>query len=281
MRMISCLILSLATALAGCTVEPSDNTVAAGNEAGATPPEATGPPAVPTVAPPLSRRDLLLAAAEAASDYSAGTEDMERQRSLDGRPFSVALRFCEGDGGSRLFKSSFDEEDGVLRLEVRPDLDARALEGMGFDPSSFEAVEGFWVRRPWLLDAACPAPAPVPEGPPAETPEETEEAPEPVTEAAAPPSTIGIAQFFDETSSRSQRRGNRPYEITRKLPKGQGPGPVDLLIEGRVRALPGGRTIVCSGRSPTAAPTCIVSVRIDQVSLRQPGGETLATWGPA
>lgn len=279
MRLQSRLILSLAVALAGCTVEPADNNLAVANDAGAASPQASGPPVAPTVAAPLSRRDLLLAVAEAASDYAAGVDDTERQRSLDGRPFSFALRFCTGDADSMLFKSAFDEDEGVLRLEVRPDLDAKALAGSGIDSSLFEAVEGFWVRRPWLLDAACPAPGAVSEGPPV-TPGASAETPQPEPGPAGSFSTVGLAHFFDDTSSRSRRRGDRPYEITRKLPEGQRPGPVDLLIEGRVRALLGGRTIVCSGRSPTASPTCIISVRIDQVSLRQPGGETLATWSP-
>lgn len=280
MRLIAIMILACPALLAACNRTPVENGMVEEHEPTAQAPEPSASQALPSVAAPLNRRDLLLAVAEAASDYAAGIDDLDDQRSLDGRPFALAIRFCEGDRG-RLFQSSLDEEKGVLKLQVRPDLDQGALAESRWGPAQFEAVEGFWIPRPWLLEASCPATG----GPP----EATKAAPNSseVSEAAtssradAPQSTIGIAQFFEETSSRSRRRGGRPYEVTRTISPGTAVGPTDLLVEGRLNALPDGRTITCSGRSPAAPPQCIISVRIDKVSLRQLGGQILGTWGEA
>ena len=274
MRLAALLALPLAPALFGCSVQPADNGTELANAATPAAPPAAAPPNLPSVAEPLSRRDLLLAVAEAASDHGAGIADPDRQRALDGQPFSVALRFCPGDE-TAAFRSSFDEEEGVLRLEVRPDLSADSLPAGAIDPARFEAVEGFWLHRPWLLDPACPVRAV--ESQPAVA---AARPPAPAGEARPSPS-VGIAQFLDSSSQRSRRRGERAYQLTRKLAQDEVAGPVDLLLEGRVSALPGGRTIVCAGGSTVTPPSCIVSVRLDRVSLRRPDGAVLAEWAGA
>lgn len=270
----------LAALLAGCTDGGGGNAPGAEPPSGKAPVTETPRPALPSLAAPLSRRDLLLAVADAASDHASGRVDMVEQRAFDGRPFSVALRFCEGEPESGMFQSRFDADEGILRLSIRPDLDAATLETT--DPPPFEAVEGFWLPRPWLLDAACPVsgarPTPSPEeGPP---PRGLPPTP-PASGAAASPiigPRVGIAQFYDNTSDRGRRRDQRAYEVTRRLAEGSRPGAVDLVLEGRLRALPDGRTILCSGGSPASPPACIVSVAIDAVTLRQVGGEVLGTW---
>lgn len=277
MRIQTFVILCFAVPLAACTSQPDKMSAAKESSEGAdAEPDTRTGPTLPTVAAPLTRRDLLLAAAEAASAYSAGTSDIEDQRLLDGRPFSLVIRLCQGDQG-RLFQRTLDKEGGVLRLQVRPDLDAEALGDGPTGQAQFEAVEGFWIPRPWLLDAACPA-----EGTASRLPASSPAAATIVSAAPAPlRPTVGIAQFFDANAARSRRRADRPYEVTRNIPPDTGMRPTDLLIEGRVSALPGGKTITCSGRSATAPPRCVISVRVDQVILRQPGGEVLAKWGDA
>src|SRR5690606_32843882 len=113
---------------------------------------------LPVAEPPLDRSELLLAVAQAASDFAAGHDDATRQRALDGRLFEVALRFgCSNDGDdARLW--SFDAPTRVLRVRVAPELSADSPEVTRLELGDFEAIEGFWVRRPWLLEAACPAP---------------------------------------------------------------------------------------------------------------------------
>ncbi len=277
MRRRSLLILALAASLPACGTDPPANSAAGDVRNAAPQADPVGQPAVPTVSAPLSRRDLLLAVAETASDFAAGVDDTERQRALDGQPFSFAIRFCEGETEERVFRSSFDEESRVLRTEVRPDVDASSPSIRSLGQAQFEAVEGFWIRRPWLLDAACPAGAPV--APAAEASKiQGAQDPEPDAGPAPVPSSVGLAEFHQADSDRSTRRGTRPYEVTKRLPGTERPGAVDLLIEGRLRGLPGGKVIACTATSPATPPTCIISVRIDGVSLRQPGGEVLAQW---
>lgn len=284
MRFFFCPVLLLAGVLASCRADPVTNDRAGNVQNVATQTNINDAPALPTISEPLSRRDLLLATAGAASDFAAGVDDAERQRELDGQPFSFAIRLCQGDTGGAMFRSSFDEESRVLRLEVRPDIEANSPVIQQLSGPGIEAVEGFWIRKPWLLDPACPAAAPA--APPFEQREAGEAAEQDAeaTQGAAerrlepPLPWVGIAEFHDQASDRSSRRGDRPYEMTRRLPEGARVGAVDLLIEGRLRALPAGKVIVCAGGSTATPPTCIISVRIDTVSLRQPGGEMLAEW---
>lgn len=275
-------ILLTALALGGCQVDVgnnSQNDVAATN---LTEPPAPEPPALPTVEAPLTRRDVLLATIEAASDFATGVDDRERQRALDGRPFSFRMRLC-GTGGP-LGQSSFDAEERVLRVEVRPTITAESPVVQPLLGERFEAVEGFWVPRPWLLQAGCPrtAPAPAPAGAEAEASEEAEQSPsreqaEPPV-ATVPASTVGLAEFFEPSSDRSQRREGRPYTLTRKLGENVQPGPVDLVLSGRLSRLPEGKVITCTSLQPAGPPTCIVSVRVDTVRLEDPSGALLAEW---
>lgn len=138
--------------LAACGSEPPQRDA---NEAGAVPANRTepAPAALPTVEQPLTRRDLILAAAEAASDQVTGTDDAERQQKLDGRSFSFRIRLCEGaPSRDRL---TFDREDRVLRVSVTPDLSADDPVAAAVGAGKFEAVEGFWLPYPWLLQATC------------------------------------------------------------------------------------------------------------------------------
>lgn len=229
------------------------------------------------VDPPLDRQGLALAVARAASDFAAGREGLENQRALDGRRFELALKFgCPGEEGDTR-QWSFDERERVLRIRVEPELTQQAepVSGLGLD--HFEAVEGFWIRRPWLLVAACPKEPAEPE--PAE-----EDATAPDAQAAPPEDRaaprIGIAHFFTEQDSRALRREQRAYQATVKLPEGRDPSSTgyDLVLSGRLDALPDGRTIACSGGSANAPPSCIVSVTFDRITLRHPDGELLAEW---
>lgn len=227
------------------------------------------PAALPTVEQPLTRRDLILAATEAASDLVTGVDDTERQKTLDGRSFSFRIRLCDDD------RLTFDSEEGVLRVAVRPDLDAADPLAAGIGAEKFEAVEGFWVPYPWLLRAACPS---VPAGDKVE-----QEGTNPPAEAPmqAPP-TLGLAQFFLPDTDRSARRQGRPFSVTRRLEPGTRPGPIDLVLRGRLARLPEGKVINCVARPAALPPQCIISIRLDTVQLeRAEDGELLGQWGGA
>lgn len=238
---------------------------------------------LPVVDPPLDRAELLLAMTRAASDFAAGRDDAARQRTLDGRLFEVPLRFgCTGTTDeTRTW--TFDEATGVLRLRVEPDLTigAPAVRDLGF--SEFEAIEGFWLQRPWLLDSACPASDPSPEATgeaaPSEAADDSDDsAPEEQTTPAAP--RFGIAHFYTADDSRTLRRDSRAYQATRKLAAGEAPSTegYDLVLSGRMSRMPDGRVIACAGRNPDRPPTCVVSVTFDRVAIRRPGGEIVADW---
>lgn len=257
---------------AGCRRDPVPPTT---SNPPATPVEqpAAGPAQLPTVDPPLIRRDVLLAVAEAASARASGTDDLAPQRKLDGRPFSFRIRLC---GNSPAVRQDVDPATRVLRVAVTPDVDGR--QPMVAATMGKEAI-GFRVPRPWLLMPACPkesAPAaPVPADP---TQPVAQQAPAPT---AATPSTggmVGIVNVVRPDEARPTRRAERPLALTRRLAENETPGPIDLVLEGRLRALPGGKVIACAGDGVSVAPDCLVAARIDRVRMRAADGTLLAEW---
>lgn len=267
-------------------------------DAGAPDPEPVEPTPqaspIQIVDPPLDRAAIIGAVARAASDWATGTNDADRQRALDGRRFDLKLRFyCPGDSHASR-QLSFDEQERVLRIEVEPEisLDTPLLSELGLE--GFEAAEGFWLYRDWLLDPACPVvPAAEPAadgaaGGEAQTNEgqtneaktneaQTNEDPAGAAVPALP--AIGVAQFFTDQDSRISRRESRAYQATVKVRAGEpslGEG-YDLILSGRLASLPGGPVIACTGL-PDARPSCIVSVRFDHVALAHPDGTIVAQW---
>ena len=231
------------------------------------------PAALPTVDPPLTRRDLILAAMEASTALVTAADDAEQQQQqLNGRSFSFRIRLCEGaPSRDRL---TFDRARRVLRVAVSPDLGANDPVAVALGAGKYEAVEGFWVPYPWLLQAACP---PAPSSGKAEYPG----AAPPIAPAQARP-TLALAEFFLLDADRSARREGRPFSVTRRLDEGVTPGPVDLVLQGRLARLPGARVINCVASPAMLAPECIVSVRFDAVRLEQANtGELLGEWSRA
>jgi hypothetical protein len=250
--------------------------------------------------PPLNRAALIDAVAQARSASALGRDDLEAQRRLDGKPFEVRIRFgcrspVEPMAESASFKVRFDEAERTLRISASPDLslgDALAAQIAG---DAVEAVEGFWMRQPWLLTDGCPADPPERSG---ETPgwaetaspgaeRRTDEKREPDETAGAavlptaPSNWIGLAQFFTDADPRTGRRDHRAYEVTKVLGESEGPSRegYNLVLSGRLRQLPGGRVIHCRVEERNAPPECIVSAQFDRVWIERPGsGEVLAEW---
>lgn len=240
-------------------------------------------PALPVAQPTMDRAALLLAAMRAASEAALGRTDEEEQRKLDGRRFELRMRFgCDSTAPDDQTQSrgwSFDEKRHVLSLTVEPEIADGFPVIQSLESEGYEAGEGFWFHRPWLLKAACPA---VPE-----REQDPDEAPPPVETpptALFPPQRIGIAQFFTKTDARTHRRDNRPYKTTKVLAEGETPSAAgyDLVISGRLRRLTDGRVIACRNESLAAPPSCIISAQFDNVSIETPGtGETIAKWSGA
>lgn len=278
-------VVAIAAVLPGCQLqEPQVQ-----NEAN----EATDKkplPKLPIVEPPFDRARLLLAVARAASAHSIGANDLAAQRKLDGKQFEVRLRFgCEGQGPGRGDHGwSIDPDGRTLRLRAVPSLSLGDEGVASLADERIEAVEGFWLPRPWLLTAACPAKAAGPaeleaKSQPAESQGDGKASGEKAPEAEAIPAVqrVGIARYFTREDSRTGRRIDRPFEAVVQLEDGEqaGRSGFNLVLGGRLRAGPAGRVIRCTGSGQDRPPDCIVSADIDRVWIERPGDKrVLAEW---
>jgi hypothetical protein len=224
--------------------------------------------AAPAPSAPASRDELISGADAAASAYAAG--DTLGASDLIGRKFTLRLAFgCGGptaDPGPVQAYYQLDNASRTVRLVARPanwtDLPlVRAAPA----PEATEAVEGFWIPRPWLRTDGCPHRREV--APPA-TP----------TPVEAP--SLGVAMFHAADAPRAQRRGDRPYEYVYKLPAGgDGQGlSFSLLLEGRISGFADHAAVHCWGESINHRPVCLYGVDIDRVAFEDAKGEVLAQW---
>lgn len=237
---------------------------------------------LPVAEPPLDREALLLAVVHAASDFALSRDDQAQQRELGGKRFAIALRFGCPNEAEEARSWTFDAGSRVLRIRVESELSGKTPIISSLRSAEVESVEGFWVRRAWMLEPACLAPAnsaaPTSEGEQQTAPAGEDRAQAPAASAQAEP-RVAIAQFFTSEDSRAQRRNDRPYETTVQLGEGQRPSSdgYDLVLSGRFSPLPDGRVIACAG-GKVGPPSCVVSAAIDHVAVRSPEGETLAEW---
>jgi len=237
---------------------------------------AVGPPAadelnlaeeLPLPQPALDRASFLKAVAAAASAQVAGTEDRAAQQ-LDGRRFAIRLRFgCEGPAtvnGTAALRWTQNEGKASVEISAKPDLSLADKSLDDISDQTIEAVEGFWIPRPWQLNDSCPAAAP--DG----------------SEAALPaPQLVGIAQYFTAQDSRVGRRSGRPYLATKKIqsPDDLPKSGLILLLEGRFEAWPGGEVIRCTGSGRNRQPTCIASAHLDRAAFLRPEDDSvIAEW---
>jgi len=281
-----------AWSLGACRQQPQNEIVE--NEVGN---EDISLPPLPIAEPPMNRSAMLLAVAKAASAVALGRDDPAEPRSLDGKRFEVRIRFgCAGSGGSASaagpFNVRFDEEKRTLRIRATPDLSQADPRVAALGGEAVEAVEGFWMYRPWLLEAGCPAAPPAPPAPSKSESGSKEPATAAATDAKAkePPQTavsltsgqrVGIAHFFTKTDSRAGRRDSRAYEATKVLPEGRQPSRAgyDLVLSGRLATVSGGKVINCRIQGPNMPPECIVSAEFDRVWIETPGTkEVVAEW---
>lgn len=301
-----CLSLSLLALTAGCgSPEPAND--------GANIAEPADQPAtnladrVPRPEAPLDRAALLAAVAQAASAATLRQDDNVIQRALDGKQFEIRIRFgCSGpaeDLRATGIGWTYDADGQVLRVRAMPTLGTDDPLVRSITPEQIETVEGFWLRRPWVLQAACPRPAPQPpaepdagpgeerQGEPKRVPEQKKREPQPKQQPQQPQASsapiqsfprIGIAQFFAADDSRAIRRDGRAYQATKTLEapaNGVGDQGFDLVLSGRLRAVPGGAVIRCVPNAAEAPPDCIVGAQFDRVWIERPQTrELIAEW---
>lgn len=226
----------------------------------------------------LSRSDLINAAAQAASAYAEGQTPTGTDP-LVGRSFTVRMPFgCSGpsisaavDAEPGLARWSRSDDNKTIQLSLTPgdwtDSALIAAPRGARAAATWEAVEGFWVPRPWMAAETCPA-APT----------------DPLLtgEPAASPQTLGIAAVFEADGSRVGRRNGRAYAFTVRPAAGQTlVPPADgyrLVLEGRIVGFPGGRAIRCKASGPDQRPVCVAAARMDRVAFEDAGGAVLTEW---
>ncbi len=256
---ISAVLFLAGVAISACRTEPSvENTsnAVANNMAATETPKVEPPPR-----PVLEREALLIAAMRARSADSTGADDRLAQRQLDRQRFELRIRLgCNilAPGAPDNVEARYDAEARRVQLRASPDLTMESRPVAEIAGESVEAVEGFWIRDPWILSPSCA-------GGPGGAPE------------------IGIAQFFTAEDPRTQRRDGRAYEIAVPLPEGATAptaGSWDLVLRGRLRSWANNRVILCRPGQGVGRPTCIISVVFDDVSIEDVGtGRQIAHWG--
>ena len=237
---------------------------------------------------------LLAAVARASSAAASEANEGKEQRSLDGRQFEVRIRFgCEGPA-SELARATlgwtFDPESRTLRVRAVPTISREDPIAARVASDAVEAIEGFWIPRPWLLGAACPVAAtdgasrlPAPPARPASGPHpDSRPKAQPPAAPAFRSTRVGLAEFHSAAGPRTLRRQHRAFEAVEVLDSTLRPeAGFNLVLAGRLRAI-GGKAIHCFPEAPDVPPDCLVSVRFDRVRVEWPGsGNVIAEWSGA
>lgn len=215
---------------------------------------------------PLARPELLAAVARAADAFGSGAPSPPEVVTLAGRSYRLSLPFgCFGASASDAQVGyEWDATRQALKLTAIPDnwSDTAWLRAR-LGQTEVDTIEGFWLRRPWLRGEACPGNPP--SGPANPTPQ---------------PETVGLMRVFGPEEPRALQRGQRPYQVTRKLGPDEAPSPAGyrLVLEGRLRAVGGTSPILCHNEHPDRRPVCLVSLTFDRVVLETATGDLLAEW---
>lgn len=253
--------------LGRATTEPAQIVVA---------PPAAAPKAAPDPAPissVLGRSDIMALASAAADAAAAGRAPGPEVAQAAGRRFELRLPFgCNGpapessDAGMRW---RYDAADQALRVHVDP-VSWSADDWWPRDtPEEVDAIEGFWISRPWTSSEACPASGQTPSA----------AGSEPVM---LPGQTLAIGQMFFASGGRGGRRDGEPYEAVVRVPENQlsASKGFHLQLSGRIARTPGGGPVQCrQPERPEQRPVCLISVVIDEVAIENAAsGAPLATW---
>jgi len=256
-------------ALAAC--QPASQQPAAPPPVAPTP--AASPPS-PMPPPVVNRAELLRAMDAASAAYAAGQAD--EAPNLAGRRFVVRQAFgCSGasagaDTPAGLATWSWGQKNRTIELRLQPaDWKAGPPAGAIAAEPSWEAVEGFWLTRPWLRADGCPA----------------QHTASPATTDPAPLTrqTAGLAAVFGQDGSRVGRRDGRAFTHTIRGDDGPPAAPMAgyrLVLEGRFTAFPGGRALQCLAANADERPVCIAAANVDRIAFETAEGQLLAEWRP-
>lgn len=277
------------------------------------PPEPAAPeapaPETPTVVldSTLNRAALLAALTEARA---ATADGRPRDAALNGRTVSVRLPFgCQGAGGADHVEAGLPSvvrsADGALMLTITPeDLSASALIGVsgansdGAAPADatekWEAIEGFWIARPWSgLETCAPRRAAAAvttteedaapdKAPNDKTLSDTPDATAPLNK---PERSAGLAAVMESGGSRLGRRQGQAYVHVIRGEKGAvatpAPGGYALRLEGRLTAFADGKAVHCVQQDAESRPVCVAALRLDRLAFEEGAtGAVLSEWRP-
>jgi hypothetical protein len=219
----------------------------------------------------LGRADLIALAAAAADAAASGRALASDIRELEGRRFELRLPFgCNGPaspGSNAAMRWTYDAAESALRIHVAPFTWAANAWWTGDAPAGVEAVEGFWITRPWTSSEECPA---------AHQPAAT--GAEPVT---LPGQTLAIGRILSGEAREGQRAGNL-YQAVMRVPENEldASRGFRLRVSGRIASVPGSGPLHCQQPAgPEQRPICLVAVTMDEVAIENPAKEeVLATW---
>ncbi|MGN5373404.1 hypothetical protein [Sphingomonas hankookensis] len=230
-------------------------------------------PARPVLVAPFDRAGLLAIASVAADAVTLAGDRAVDVEHVVGRRFSIALPFgCTGplrDDDAAGTGWRYDAAGKALRVQVAPNRWPPADWWSQAAPAGVQAIDGFWIARPWSSSEACPA---------LPSPTAAIDA-DPVT---LPGQTLAIGQVVGSDATRQDGRDTLPYvAVVRTEPDAvrtdQG---FRLRLSGRLAALPGGQVTHC--HQPGGAeqrPLCLIGVTFEEVAIENPAtGTTLARW---
>jgi hypothetical protein len=232
----------------------------------------------------LARADLI-GIANAAADAASSGQALPRSVSgVDAQRFEIYLPFgCEGpapEDSNAPLRWRYDADTSSLRIFVKPVSwdpeewlrESPAAGGEDKSAAASEAIEGFWISRPWSSRETC-------------EPGAASTAPRGIDAVTLPGQTLGLAQIFTSEDSRNARRDGKPYESVLRLKQNdfQVDEGLRVRLRGRITQFPDGATVRC--RQPAGQelrPVCLVAVTFDDLSIDNPATqETIATWASA
>lgn len=221
----------------------------------------------------LGRADLIALAAAAADSAAGGRDPVPEIAQADGRRFELRLPFgCAGPTGEAADAAMgwrYDPKAGALRIHVDP-VAWTAQDWWPADSASgVEAIEGFWVERPWTSSEACPQSGEQP-------------AAAGTASAAQPERTLALGQLFLADSGRGGRRDGKAFEAVVGVAEDQleASRGFRLRISGRIARTGNVGPVRCrQSAAPGQRPICLVTVVMDEVAVENSAdGSILATW---
>lgn len=226
----------------------------------------------------LGRADLIALAAEAADSAAAGRDPGPEIGRADGRRFELRLPFgCTGPAtrdSAAPMRWRYDSRAEALRIHVDPVAWTAKDWWSAGAANEIEAIEGFWIARPWTSSEACPGGGDEPASAGAAAGE---------GEPPPPPAhTLALGQIFSAEGGRGGRRNGKPYQAVVRVAEDQldSSAGFRLRISGRIARAGNVGPLTC--RRPADSeqrPVCLVSAVMDEVAVENAAtGETLATW---